>query len=218
MNTLKIAAQPRESGKKATRAVRRAGFVPCIVYGVGEESVALQLAAADLRQLVFSDQRYRVELQVGKDSYDCVLKDVDFNPTTDQPVHADFQMLRAGVAIQLSIPVQYVGKAKGQIEEGGEIEFLVHELEIETLPQNMPDHLTVDISNLDVGDTLHVGDVSFEGITVVTPEAQSLVTCFRRRVVEEEVAEVEVPEGELAEVAEGEEGAEAPEGQEESSE
>ncbi len=212
MNTLKIAAQPRESGKKATRAIRRAGFVPCIVYGAGEDSVALQVGAADLRQLVFSDQRYRVELQVGKDSYDCVLKDVDFNPTTDQPVHADFQLLRAGVAIQLSIPVQFVGKASGQIE-GGEIEFLVHELEIETLPQNMPEHLTVDISHLEIGDTLHVEDVSFEGVTVVTPGQQSLVTCFRRRVVEEPVTLEEVPEGELAEAAEGEEAAEAAEGE-----
>jgi large subunit ribosomal protein L25 len=217
MNTLKIAAQTRESGKKASRAIRRAGFVPCIVYGAGEDSVALQLSASDLRQLVFSDQRYRVELQVGKDSYDCVLKDVAFNPTTDQPVHADFQMLRAGVAIELSIPVQFVGKAKGQIE-GGEIEFLVHELEIQTLPQNMPDNLTVDISNLEIGDTLHVGDVSFEGITVVTPEEQSLVTCFRRRVVEEEVPVAEELEGEIAAVAEGEEGAEAPQGEEEENE
>jgi large subunit ribosomal protein L25 len=215
MNTLKIAAEPREAGKKATRAIRRAGFVPCVVYGSGEDSVSLQLAAADLRQLVFSDQRYRVELQVGKDSYDCVLKDVDFNPTTDQPVHADFQLLRQGVAIQLSIPVQFVGKAKGQIEEGGEIEFLVHELDIETLPQNMPDHLTVDISNLEIGDTLHVSDVSFEGITVVTPPNQSLVTCFRRRVVEEAPVE-EVLEGELLE--EGAEEAEEAGGEEEEAE
>lgn len=208
MNNLKIAAQPRESGKKASRALRRAGFVPCIVYGSGEESVALQLDAADLRQLVFSDQRYRVELQVGKESYDCVLKDVDFNPTTDQPIHADFQLLRQGVAIQLSIPVQFVGKSIGQME-GGEIEYLVHELEIETLPQNMPDNLTVDISDLDIGDTIHVSDVTFEGITVVTPPSQSLVTCFRRRVVEEEVVAEEVAEGELLEEGEGVEGEES---------
>jgi len=198
MNTVKIEGTLREPGKKATRTVRRAGFVPCVVYGAGEDSVAIQLNAADLRQLVFSDERYRVELVVGTNSYDCVLKDVDFNPTTDLPVHADFQLLRQGVAIQLSIPVQFEGKAVGQIE-GGEIEYLVHELEIETLPQNMPDHLTVDISNLQLGQTLHVSDVSFEGITVVTPPERSLVTCFRRRVVEEVVAEVGIVEGELVE-------------------
>ncbi len=206
MNIVKIEAQPREAGKKTARAARKAGLVPCVVYGAGEQTVALQVEAAALRHLVFSDQRYRVDLNVGGKSYDCVLKDVDFNPTTDQPVHADFQMLRQGVVIRLSIPVQFEGKSKGQLE-GGEIEFLVHELEIETLPQNMPDHLSVDISDLDIGDTLHVSDVSFEGVTVVTPGRQSLVTCFRRKIVEEVVEELEegaeVPVGEEGEAAEG---------------
>lgn len=208
MNTLKIEVQPREPGKKAVRTLRNAGFVPCVVYGAGEETVAVQMAAADLRPLVFSDQRYRVELKLGKDSYDCVLKEVDFNPTTDQPIHADFQMLRHGVAIRLSIPVQFEGKSVGQ-QEGGEIEFLVHELEVETLPQNIPDHLTVDITNLEIGDTIHVGDVTFEGVKVVTPASQSLVTCFHRRIVEEEVVEPEEGlELEMAEEGEEAEGAE----------
>jgi large subunit ribosomal protein L25 len=179
---------------------------------MGETTVPFHVAAADLHRLVFTGERNRVELRIGKDSYDCILKEVDFNPTTDMPIHADFQMLREGVTIELSVPVQYVGKAKGQLE-GGDLDFLVHELEIETLPKNMPDHLTVDISGLNIGDTIHVSDLTFEGITVVTPPSQSLVTCFVRRVVEEVVEEVEGVEGEPVE-GEGEEGAEDSRGEE----
>ncbi len=204
MNTVKIEAQPRESGKKAVRAVRRAGSVPCVIYGHDADTVSFQVAGNDLNSLVFTDERYRVEVNVGGETYDCILKDVAFHPLLNKPIHADFQLLRAGEKIQLSVPVQFVGKSKGQ-KEGADVQFLIHEVEIEALPKDIPDHLSVDITSLDIGDTIHVSDLSFEGIEFVTPGAQSVVTCFVRKIEEEPVAEaVEGVEGELGVGEEGE--------------
>ncbi|MDX1430285.1 MAG: 50S ribosomal protein L25 [Rhodothermales bacterium] len=219
MNTVKIEAQPRETGKSATRALRRSGNVPCVIYGHDADTVSCQMTSRALDGLVYTDERYRVEIQMGKDTFDCILKDVEFHPLLNKPVHADFQLLRAGEKIQLSIPVQFVGKSKGQ-KEGGDVQFLVHELEIEALPKDIPDHISVDITNLGIGDTLHVSDLETDGIEFVTPAAQSVVTCFVRKIELEPVEEVEPVEGELVEGEEGEaaEGAEAAKEQESSPE
>ncbi|MBT8400351.1 MAG: 50S ribosomal protein L25 [Rhodothermia bacterium] len=210
MNTVTIDAKPRRTGKSATRELRRAENVPCVIYGRGEDTVNFQVTARALDGLVFTDERYRVEIRLGDESYDCILKEVEFHPVLNKPIHADFQLLRAGERIQLSVPVQYVGKSKGQLE-GGDIQYLLHEIEIEALPINIPDHVTVDITDLGIGDTIHVSDLESEGVEFVTPGAQSLVTCFVRKVELEPVEEeVEGLEGELVE---GEEGEAAEEGE-----
>ncbi len=209
MNTVKIKAQPREVGKKASRAVRRAGNVPCVLYGHDAETVSFQVSALDLHGLVYTDERYRVEVKLDSQVYDCILKDVEFNPVSEALTHADFQLLRAGEKIELSIPVQIVGKAKGQLE-GGDIQVIVHEIDIEALPKDIPEHIAVDISDLEIGDTIHVSDISVPGVEFVTAANQSIVTCFVRKVELEPVVEVvegELPEGE-APLAEG-----APEGE-----
>ncbi len=196
MNTVKIKAQPREVGKKASRALRRSGNVPCILYGHDADTIAFQIAAIDLHGLVYTDERYRVEVSLDSQLYDCILKDVEFNPVSDDLRHADFQLLRAGEKIELSIPVQIVGKSKGQLE-GGDIQVIVHELDIEALPKDIPDHISVDITELMIGDTIHVSDITVPGVEFVTPANQSIVTCFVRKVEEEPV--VEPVEGELLE-------------------
>ncbi len=216
MDTVTIEAKPRDTGKSATRELRRQDSIPCVIYGRGADTVTFQVTARALDSLVFTDERYRVEIRLGKQSYDCILKEVDFHPVLNKPIHADFQLLRAGERIELSVPVQYVGTSKGQ-QEGGDVQYLLHEIEIEALPKDIPDHITVDITDLGIGDTIHVSDLESEGVEFVTPGAQSVVTCFVRKVELEPVEEgVEEIEGELVEGEEGEgaEGAESKEGEE----
>ncbi len=220
MNTVTIDAKPRKTGKSATRELRREENVPCVIYGRGEDTVNFQVTARALDGLVFTDERYRVEIKLGDDSYDCILKDVEFHPVLNRPIHADFQLLRAGEKIELSVPVQYVGKSKGQ-QEGGDVQYLIHEIDIEALPKDIPDHISVDITDLGIGDTIHVYDLDIEGVEFVTPGAQSVVTCFVRKVELEPVEEeVEGIEGELVEGEEGEapEEGEPKEGEEKASE
>lgn len=209
MNILKMEAQERAAGSKVAREIRRSGAVPCVLYGRGQAPIHFQLDRLSMRGLVFSDEMHRIELVVGKESYDCVIKDVDFHPLTDEPIHADFVALQAGQKIKLSIPVQYTGKALGQ-QEGGEVEYLLHELEILCLPKDIPESINVDISELAIGDTLHVSDLDFPEFEIQNPERQSLVTVVAPRAEEEEVVADEVlAEGEEGEGVEGsEEGAE----------
>ena len=212
MNILKMEAQKRAAGSKVARQVRRSGSVPCVLYGREQDPVLFQLGRLDMRGLVFTDEMHRIELTVGKESYDCVVKDVDFHPLTDEPIHADFVALQAGQKIKLNIPVQFTGKSAGQ-KAGGEVEFLLHELEVLCFPKDMPDHMTVDITALNIGDTLHVSDLDLADIEIQNPERQSLVTVVAPRAEEEEEV-AEAVDGELAEGEDGEGGAEGEEGAE----
>jgi len=226
MNTVKIDGHPRETGKKATRAVRSAGRVPCVLYGHSADTVSFQVQATDLNHLVFTGERYRVEVNIGNESYDCILKDVDFHPVLHQPIHADFQLLRAGEKMRLSVPLKFVGKAKGQ-REGGDMQYLIHEVEAEAYPNDIPDHVEVDVSDLGIGDTIHVSDLRAEGVEFITAGNQSVVTCFIRKVELEPVVEAaeellaegeEVGEGVEAEAAEGAEETRTAEGEKKESE
>ncbi len=195
--------QTRATGKKAVKAIRQSDNVPCVLYGRAQEPVNFQLAKLAMRDLIYTDQMHRIELTVEKSSYDCVVREIDFHPITDEPIHVDFLALTAGQTLKLSIPIQYTGMAAGQTD-GGEIEYLIHELEIQCLPKDIPDHIQVDVTLLNIGDTMHVSDLDLGSVEIITPGNQSLVTIAQPR-----VEEVEETEDVLAEGAEGAEGADA---------
>jgi len=209
MDTYVIKAQVRETGKGAARAIRRSGHVPCILYGHGEDSVSFQMGHLELRKLAFGSGMHRVEVRVGRKKYDCVLKYVEYHPVTDEPIHADFQILRQGEKIQISVPVRLVGQPRGVVD-GGDLQHLAHELEISVLPNDMPDHLEIEVSHLEIGDTVHVSDLSFENIEILSSPQRSVVAVTAKRVAEEVEAAEELAEAEgLEEGEEGEEGAES---------
>jgi large subunit ribosomal protein L25 len=208
MNILKMEGLERSTGKKAANEIRRSGNVPCVLYGRGQDPVIFQLEKLAMRDLIYTDEMHRVSLTVGKSSFDCVVRDVDFHPISDEPIHADFLALTAGQTLKLSIPIQYTGQAAGQIA-GGEMEFLINELEIQCLPKDIPEHIEVDVTAMEIGDTLHVSDLNLGDVEILTPERQSLVTISQPRVeVEEtpdELLEGEAGEGEAAAEGEGSE-------------
>ena len=214
MDVLTLEAQPRAADKKSAKAARREGFVPCVLYGHEFEPVIFQLADLDMHRLVFTHERNILDIKVGSKSFECILKDVDFHPVTDNPIHADFQLLKKGQKIRLSIPIQFVGKPVGQIQEGGEVQFIMHDLEIESLPKDIPDHIEIDISELHLGQTMHVADIEVENFEIVTAMQRSVVAVVAPRKEEEVVVEEELEgiaeEGAPVEGAPAE-GGEAPE-------
>ncbi|NND71077.1 MAG: 50S ribosomal protein L25 [Rhodothermales bacterium] len=206
MNILKLEGRTRTAGKKASREVRQSGNVPCVLYGRSQEPIHFQLAPLEMRDLIYTDEMHRIELSVGKESYDCVMRSVDFHPISDHPIHADFLALQEGQKLKLSVPIQYTGKSVGQLA-GGDVEFLLNELEIQCLPKDIPDHIEVDVTHMEIGDTMHVSDLEIGEIEILTPDRQSLVTVVAPR-VEEEPEEVEELVGEDGEPLEGEESTE----------
>lgn len=215
MEVINLAAAKRAAGKTETKQVRREGNVPAVVYGSEEEPMPIKVAELDLRPLIFTDVFHRVSVNVDDKSYECILKDVDFHPVTDRVRHADFQVLHPGQEIKLSIPVHFEGTAIGQ-KEGGLTQTFVNEITIKALPKDLPSFFVVDISELRIGDSVMVKDLDREGIEILTPSDQTLVTVtVPRAIIELEEAEAAeeaaLLEGEEGEVAEG---AEAPEGEE----
>lgn len=218
MEVINLEAAKRIAGKAETKQVRREGNVPAVVYGSEEEPIPIKVAELDLRPIIFTDVFHRVSVNVDDKSYECILKDVDFHPVTDRVRHADFQVLHPGQQIKLSIPVHFEGTAIGQ-KEGGLAQTFVNEITIKALPKDLPSYFVVDISQMKIGDSVMVQDLDREGIEILTPPDQTLVTItVPRAIIELEEAEAAeaaeeaaLLEGEEGELAEGEE---APEGEE----
>ena len=203
MDAIKIQGTPRGTGKSAARALRREGRVPCVLYGARVESISFAAEVNELNPLIYTDETAVVEVEVEGKKYDCVMKEVTFDPVRDVVRHADFQVLTAGEAITLTIPIQFTGTPVGQLS-GGDTQTLVHDLVVRCLPKDIPTSIDVDITHLDIGDTIHVRDLEVEGVTFVTLEEQTIVTVVAPR-VEEALEGEELEEG----VEDGEQEADA---------
>jgi large subunit ribosomal protein L25 len=191
MQTLNLNAEPRATGTGAARATRRGGRVPAVLYGPHTEPVHFSLASLDLRPLVHTTETYRIALALEGETYDCVLKHVDYDPVRSVPRHADFYALTKGEKLTLTVPVLVVGSAPG-VREGGDLMQPLHEIEVRCLPKDIPGHIEVDVSNLHVGDAIHVGDLSFEGVEIHgDPALPVVLVAGKKPEVLEEAAPVE---------------------------
>ena len=185
MDQIKLDAAPRDLGKKATKQVRRDGNVPCVLYGHGDEPVHFQVPILSLRPLIFTTETHRVEVVVDGTSWDCILKDVTFHPVNDKPIHADFQILHKGEKIHLTVPVHIVGISAGQ-KEGGRLVQVLNEVGVYCLPKDIPSQIDVDVTELNVGDAVHISDLGLEGIEFDAEDRQTVVTVVGARPEEEE--------------------------------
>ncbi|MEM6328085.1 MAG: 50S ribosomal protein L25 [Bacteroidota bacterium] len=176
------AAEARETGKAAVKATRRDGRVPCVLYGPSTEPVHFSVPSLDLRPLIHTSETYRVEVTVDGEDHEAILKDVDFHPVTEEPLHADFLALTKGQTLTLSIPIQLTGTAPG-VKAGGQLAQPLYELEIQSLPKDIPGSISIDISTLEIGDSLHVGDLKLgDAIEVLTDSVRTIVTVTAPRV------------------------------------
>lgn len=202
MDVVKLVAEPRETGKKAAKATRRQDKVPCVLYGHGIVPVHFQVPTLSLRPLIYTQETHRVEVKLGKEQFNCVLKKVDFDPVSSTPAHADFQVLIAGEKVHLTIPIHFVGTPMGQ-ELGGVTEHLMTELAVTCLPRDIPSNVEIDISHMNIGDAIHIADLDFPKLEFIAPADQTVVAVYgRARLVVEEEGEEELAEAEEAEAAE----------------
>lgn len=194
MDVITLNAQPRTLGSSAARAARRAGEVPCVLYGPNQEPVHFQVPILDLRPLIYTDESHRVSISLGGESYDCIPRHVDFDPLTDFPAHVDFYALTAGMEVTLTVPVALVGDPAG-VRAGGILSQILNELEIRCLPKDIPNQIELDISELEMGDALHVSDLDVENVTILTDDDRTVVT-ITAPISEEELEEDLAVEGE----------------------
>jgi len=205
MKTASLSGSPREGvGKKDAAVLRDKGQVPGVLYG-GSEQVHFHVNEVQLNKLVFTPETYRLNFEVGGTTYDCVVQDIQFHPVTDRIVHIDLLQVFADKPIRVKLPVRTTGTSVG-VRNGGRLHIVYRRLPVVGLADQIPEDVSVDISSLDIGDSLRVGGLSFEGFSVPLNESAVVLGVRRTRAAMSAAAgEGEGEEG--AEVAEGEEAA-----------
>ena len=161
---LTISAEPRErAGKGASRALRRKGRVPAVIYGDKKEAIAIHVEARALNKLLgtghFMNSLIQVELNGVKTR--TLPKDVAFDPVSDRPLHVDFFRLAKGAKVQVDIPVVFINQEDSPgLKRGGVMNVVRHELDLMCDADHIPDQIEIDVTGLEIGDSIHISDIT----------------------------------------------------------
>ena len=215
MKSITINGSKRESvGKKATKALRNAGQVPCVLYGVEGDPLHFAAEEISFKDLVYTPDVHTVKIKLkdGK-SFDAILQDIQFHPVNDAILHIDFYQIFDDKPITMEIPVHTEGVARG-VKNGGVLRYNLRRLKVRGLPGDLPDYIVADVSKLKIGQKLYVTGVASEDYVIQHPD--NTVICqvrTSRNIValdddddEDEVAPDEVPATETDDVAAVKEG------------
>ncbi|MBK7626446.1 MAG: 50S ribosomal protein L25/general stress protein Ctc [Bacteroidales bacterium] len=190
MKTIEIKGSFRtELGKKSSKQSRKAGNVPCVIYGK-EENIHFQAPELSFKNLVYTPEAHLVKLVIDNKEFNVVLKDMQFHPVSDKILHADFVEIFDDKPVVISIPIKITGDSVGVIA-GGKLSIKRRNLKVKGLPKDLPEHLTIDITNLKIHEGVKVGDLSFDKIELLDPKKSMVLTIATSRVAaksEEEVA------------------------------
>lgn len=163
--TVNIRVNERKTaGKGAARAERRAGLIPGVIYGEKKEPVMFSISAlnldAQLRQSGFWTRQF--EIEVGKNKYHAICQDIQTHPITDRPIHIDFLRVSANTELQIEVPVMYENElAAPGLKNGGVLNAIYRSIEVMCKPKDIPETLFVDLTGLEMGDVVKLGDVKF---------------------------------------------------------
>ena len=181
MKTIEIKGTARVAGgKKAAKQLRKQGIVPCNLYGEkkGEnglpEATAFSVTEGELRKLLYTPDIYTVKLDIDGQQCLAILKEAQFHPVKDNVLHVDFYQITDKKPIVMEVPIKLNGLATG-VKAGGKLSASVRKLEVKAVHTAIPERLDIDVTNLELGKTIKVGELSFEGLELVT--SPSVVVC-----------------------------------------
>ena len=181
MKEINVSGQKRtDVGKKASKLLRKEGLVPCNLYGEkkGEnglpEAMAFAVPAADLRKAVYTPHVYVVNLNIDGTEHKAIMKELQFHPTSDALLHADFFEINETKAITVGIPVNLTGHAQG-VRDGGRLNLSIRKINVTAPYKNIPEKLDIDVTELQLGKAIKVGALQFEGLKIAT--SPEVVVC-----------------------------------------
>lgn len=208
MKSLKITGQKRESlGKKDAKKLRDQGLVPGVLYGK-DEVTHLAVPFSDLRPFVYTPDVFLIDLEIDGKVVKAMIQDVQWHPVEEQIQHIDFLKIEDGKSVKIGIPVNFNGTAKG-IKAGGKLKVNMRKLRVKALAENLPDAIEIDITELEIGDSIKVGELQRENLVFLDNKSNLIIGMVSTRVAQsamllpEDLEEEEGAEGE----GEGEEGA-----------
>ena len=168
------------TGKKATRDIRKAGCIPCNIYGEAKGENGLPVASSftvtqdEVRKLVYTPDIYSVNLTIDGQECKAIMKELQFHPVTDQLLHVDFYEITETKPIIMEVPIKLNGLAEG-VKAGGKLATGVRKLKVRAVYTAIPEKLDIDVTHLGLGKTIKVSELSYEGLELVT--SPSVVVC-----------------------------------------
>ena len=181
MKTIDIKGTARpQTGKKMTRELRKAGSVPCNLYGSKKDengnivATSFTVTNEGLRKLIYTPHIYTVNLDIDGQTCKAIMKEIQFHPVKDNVLHVDFYQISEDQPIVMEVPVQLEGLAEG-VRAGGKLQLVIRKLKAKGLYSQIPEKLNIDVTSLGLGKTIKVGDLSFEGVEIMN--AKEAVVC-----------------------------------------
>ncbi|GIZ14255.1 50S ribosomal protein L25/general stress protein Ctc [Capnocytophaga catalasegens] len=169
MQSITIVGSQRESvGKAASKALRNAGQVPCVLYG-GDNAIHFSAEEKAFKNLVYTPNVYTATIELAGKTYNAILQDIQFDPVTDKILHIDFYQLHADKEITLEVPIRIEGNSPG-IMAGGTIRVVNRKLKVRALPANLPDFVPIDISWMEMGNKFYVTRIETKNYKIMHPD------------------------------------------------
>jgi large subunit ribosomal protein L25 len=174
MKTFELSGKKREAlGKKDSAKLRNEGKVPCVLFGL-ENPVHFYVIKAELTKLIYTPNVYLVNLEIDGKKHQAIMKDLQFDPVTDEVIHLDFKKISNDQLIKIEIPVEIEGFAKG-IRSGGKLQVEVRRLKVMALPKYLPDSIKINVTELELGQSLRVSDLKFENLSILNGKSVPVV-------------------------------------------
>lgn len=175
MKTIEVKGTERKDlGKKATADLRAAKQVPGIIYG-GEKVIHFSADETEFRDLVYTPSVYIVNITVDGAKYQAIMKDLQFHPVSDKLLHLDFLQVSENKSVSIKLPVKLEGLSEG-VKQGGKLVLKQRLIKVKVNVNNLPDELIVDVTNLGLGKTIKIGDLSFNNIELLEPKNNVVAT------------------------------------------
>ena len=171
-----VAEKRTDLGKQSAKALRKNGSIPAVYYTHGEEAVPVTVDEKALNALLQTETNV-IDLSIGneKQKNKCVMREIQWEPVNGSVLHVDFMGINVDEKVTVSVPIHILGEAVGVKQGGGNLQQLLREVLVEALPLDMPEHVDIDVANLNIGEGVLVEDVKLEKAQIVTEGSQSIV-------------------------------------------
>ncbi|MFH0866557.1 MAG: 50S ribosomal protein L25/general stress protein Ctc [Bacteroidota bacterium] len=190
MKVVSMSGSPRENvGKKDAKKQRYEGKIPCVLYG-GKEQVHFITDESTFKKIVYTPEVCTVKINIDGNEFEAVLQDIQYHPVSDRILHADFLEIFPDKLVTIHIPVKLTGTPEGVLK-GGKLHHKMRKLKVKALAAHLPDNFTLDISKLEINDSIKISDLAYPNITLLDPQTAVVVGVRVTRVVVEEVPVVE---------------------------
>lgn len=176
MREITIDATIRKQLRKQTKSLRRAGSIPGVYYLHGEENISISVSEINLKPLIYTTETHVINLKLDDGNMkSCILRDIQFDPVTDRPIHFDLQGLRENEEITLEVPIVLTGGIPIGVREGGILQQIIYTIKISCLPKFIPEQIEVDVANLKINNFVHVSDLTITNVSILENATSSIV-------------------------------------------